>query len=322
LKTAAYVGCLVGLIILIMLPIRSDFSDMVRTLAQAGWPLLCLIPYRAVYFLLYGIGWFTLLHPYDRERRIGLGYVLWATTVREAIDRLLPVASIGGGLAGVRVLRWRGLAMAPAGATVIVEILLTLFALFAFTALGLYLLVDLGIAARGYAGLRFVFLVSLVVPVGTALALRYGSPFGRLHRLLFSFIGTNAYADGAAALDREIRACLHRSWPLISAGTLQFVAFVSGAFEVWFALRLFAHPVSGKAAIMLESMTQAIRHVAFVVPAGVGVQEAGLVLFGHALGLSSELALSVSMAKRAREVLCGLPPLLSWQWSEARRLHR
>jgi hypothetical protein len=27
------------------------------------------------------------------------------------------------------------------------------------------------------------------------------------------------------------------------------------------------------------------------------------------------------MAKRMREILCGLPPLLSWQWLEGRRLH-
>jgi uncharacterized membrane protein YbhN (UPF0104 family) len=67
-------------------------------------------------------------------------------------------------------------------------------------------------------------------------------------------------------------------------------------------------------------MTQAIRHLAFFVPAGIGVQEAGLVLFGQVLGISGELALAVSMAKRVREVLCGLPPLISWQWMEARRL--
>jgi uncharacterized membrane protein YbhN (UPF0104 family) len=60
--------------------------------------------------------------------------------------------------------------------------------------------------------------------------------------------------------------------------------------------------------------------LAFVVPAGVGVQEAGLVLFGQAFGIDSELALAVSMAKRIREVLCGLPSLISWQWSEGRRL--
>lgn len=101
---------------------------------------------------------------------------------------------------------------------------------------------------------------------------------------------------------------------------VQFAAVLLGSFEVWFALRLFGHPVSVGAALALESMTQAVRHLAFIVPAGIGVQEAGLVLFGHALGISGELALAVSMAKRLREVLCGLPALISWQWSEGRRL--
>ena len=94
----------------------------------------------------------------------------------------------------------------------------------------------------------------------------------------------------------------------------------AGSLEIWFALRLFGHPVSVGTALILESMTQAMRHLAFVVPAGLGVQEATLVLFGHALGISSELALAVSMAKRVREVLCGLPSLISWQWMEGRRL--
>jgi hypothetical protein len=50
------------------------------------------------------------------------------------------------------------------------------------------------------------------------------------------------------------------------------------------------------------------------------VQEAGLIMFGHMLGLSRELALTVSMAKRMREVLWGVVSLASWQWGEGRRL--
>jgi hypothetical protein len=38
--------------------------------------------------------------------------------------------------------------------------------------------------------------------------------------------------------------------------------------------------------------------------------------------VSRELALAVSLAKRIREVLCGLPALASWQFLEARRLRR
>jgi uncharacterized membrane protein YbhN (UPF0104 family) len=127
-------------------------------------------------------------------------------------------------------------------------------------------------------------------------------------------------SEQAASLDHELRACLRRGWSLLVASTLQLAALAFGSFEIWFALRLFEHPVGWGTALVLESMTQAVRHLAFVVPAGIGVQEAGLVVFGHALGISSELALAVSMAKRIREVLCGLPALVSWQWLEGRRL--
>jgi uncharacterized membrane protein YbhN (UPF0104 family) len=113
---------------------------------------------------------------------------------------------------------------------------------------------------------------------------------------------------------------MRRGWTLLFAAALQFAALISGCFEIWFALHLFGHPVSWGNALVLESMTQAVRHLAFVVPAGLGVQEAGLVLFGHTLGISGELALAVSMVKRMREVLCGLPALISWQWSESRRI--
>ena len=87
-------------------------------------------------------------------------------------------------------------------------------------------------------------------------------------------------------------------------------------------MRLFGHPIGANAAIVLESMTLAVRHVAFMVPAGLGVQGDGFILFGHVLGIDTDMALAVSMAKRLREVLWGGPALLTWQWAEGRRLHR
>jgi len=152
------------------------------------------------------------------------------------------------------------------------------------------------------------------------LLLRHGSVFARLQRFLRPLVGERAMSGGAVSLDQELRASLHRGWRLLVAGVLQFAALISGSFEIWFVLRLFGHPIGGGGALVLESVTQAVRHLAFIIPAGLGVQEAGLVLFGYALGVSGELALAVSMAKRMREVLCGLPSLLSWQWLEGSRL--
>jgi putative membrane protein len=322
MRKAAYIGGLMGLGLLITLFIRADFAAMLSTLASAGWTLLWLIPYRALYFLLYAVGWLYLLLPYDGERRAGLSYLFWVTTVREAIDRLLPVASVGGGVVGVRLLRLRGLAAGPAGASVIVEIVLTLVVLYVFTAVGIVLLTEINGTGEEYRRVLVTFLVTLPVPGATLLLLRYGSVFERLQRFLRPLIGEGALSQAAVSLDQELRASLRRGWTLFIVGTLQFAALVSGSFEIWFAMRLFGHPVDARTALVLESMTQATRHLAFVVPAGLGVQEAGLVLFGHALGISTELALAVSVAKRLREVLCGLPSLVSWQWLEGVRLQR
>ncbi len=305
---------------LIALFVRADYALVLHVAVIAGWSLLWLVPYRGLYFLLYALGWQRLLRPYNVENRAGLGYVLWVTTLREAIDRLLPVASIGGGIVAVRLMRWRGLAAPGVSASVIVEILLTLVALYLFSVLGVVLLVGFSAGAPQYHQLLVTVLVSLPIPVLTALLLRYGSVFEVLARLLPPVVGVSAVSEGALALDHELRVSLRRGRSLLFAGSLQLVALVTGSLEIWFVLRLFGHPVSFSAAITLESMTQAMRHLAFFVPAGLGVQEAGLVLFGHALGISSELALALSVAKRIRELLCGIPPLAYWQFLEARRL--
>jgi putative membrane protein len=320
LKIAAYIGAVLGLALLVTLFIRADFAATLRTFELGGWSLLWLVPYRLLFFLLYACGWLVLLRPYDPQRRARLGYVLWVTTVRDAIDRLLPVASVGGGVAAVRLMRWRGLGTTPVAASVIVEIVLTLMVAYLFTAVGLVLLVDVSAAGQEYRRVMLAFLCSLPMPVVTALLLRYGSVFERLLGLLRPLVGEGALTVSAASLDREVRASLRRGRSLWLSGALQFAAFVSGSFEIWFALRLFGHPVDVRAALVLESMMQAMRHLAFFIPAALGVQEGALMLFGQAFGISGELALAVSMAKRMREVLCGLPSLISWQWLEGKRL--
>jgi hypothetical protein len=72
---------------------------------------------------------------------------------------------------------------------------------------------------------------------------------------------------------------------------------------------------------VFQRLAGLLRPMAFIVPGGLGVQE-GALLFGHALGVNSELSLAVSIAKRLREVLCGLPALASWQWVEGWRLRQ
>lgn len=320
MKVSIYVGGLIGVALLVGIAVHSNLPAMAHALRLGGLALLWVLPYRASFFLLYAIGWLALLRPDEAARRAGLGYFFWATAVRDAVDRLLPVASVGGSLVGVRILRWRGIAGAPAAASVIIEIFLTLVVVYLFTAMGLMLLAGYGTHNDEFRRVLTVFLLSLPVPVVALILLRNGTVLGRLKSFMHTVAGESAVSRGAASLDAAIRASLERRRGWLVAGSLQLVALVSGCFEIWFALRLFEHPVGIDAALVLESMTQAVRHIAFIVPAGLGVQEAGLIVFGHIVGIDTDLALGVAMVKRMREVIWGVPFLLSWQWMEGRRL--
>jgi putative membrane protein len=322
MKPSVYLGGLLGLALLVGIAVHTDLPAMTHAFRLGGLSLLWVMPYRALFFFLYAIGWMALLGPNENARRAGLGYFYWATAVRDAVDRLLPVASVGGSLVGVRILRWRGIAAAPAAASVIIEIVLTLIVVYLFTAIGLMLLAEYGTHSHEFRRVLTVFLLTLPVPVIAVMLLRNGSVLERLKSFMHAVAGESAVSKGTASLDEEIRASLRRPRGLLIAGSLQLLALLSGSLEIWFALRLFEHPIGINAALVLESMTQAVRHIAFVVPAGLGVQEAGLIIFGHIVGIGSEMALAVAMVKRMREVLWGIPFLLSWQWLEGRRLHR
>ncbi len=174
-------------------------------------------------------------------------------------------------------------------------------------------------------------------PAGVELA----AGLGLAALALGGFYAVQRYG-GARVLDRALAALAAR-WP--SAGSvadfrlqegleaiwrnpgrvlvttaMHMAGWLIGTLEVLIALALMGHPVDLKEAIILESLTNAIRGAAFVVPGGFGVQEGGLVLLGHLMGLAPETALALSLVKRVPDLALGLPGLLAWHWLEVRRL--
>jgi uncharacterized membrane protein YbhN (UPF0104 family) len=71
---------------------------------------------------------------------------------------------------------------------------------------------------------------------------------------------------------------------------------------------------------VIESLTQAVRAGAFVIPSAIGAQEAGLILLCGLFGIPSDQALALSLIKRAADVVVGLPGLVALQILESGRL--
>jgi len=106
------------------------------------------------------------------------------------------------------------------------------------------------------------------------------------------------------------------------ATTWRFLAWVAGVGEVWLALYFLGHPVTLVEALMLESLGQAIKNMAFTIPGALGVQEGGYMLLVAILGIPPEVGLTLSLVKRVRQLLLGIPAVIAFQISEGRHFLR
>jgi uncharacterized membrane protein YbhN (UPF0104 family) len=79
-------------------------------------------------------------------------------------------------------------------------------------------------------------------------------------------------------------------------------------------------PLTFLDAFCIEAMLHAIMSLAFFIPGRVGVQEAAYVLLGGVFGIPHEIAISLSLLRRARDFVVAVPVLLAWQILETRNL--
>ena len=105
-------------------------------------------------------------------------------------------------------------------------------------------------------------------------------------------------------------------WPL-SAACICWPGSASGG-GTFIAFRLVGGPISLADAVALEALLCTLRSIAAFVPAAVGVQEAGYAMLAPLFGIPAEMGLAVSLLKRAREIVLGVPALLYWQSIEGR----
>jgi putative membrane protein len=308
-----------GLGVVAVLIAREGIETIIGLLSRAGWVLFLLVPLHTAPLLLDVLGWRLLIRGHCRFCALYL-----IACIREAVSRLLPVASIGGELVGMRLLAQSGVDGTTAAASVIVELAVTLAAQFLFAVVGVACLLRLTDTLHLSGELLFGLFAALLLLAVCFAVLRNGAVFARLEhaaeRLLrLNGQGTSSLLQGAC-LDAAVRELLMAHGRLTRALLWQFSGLMAGCMEVWLALRWLGHPVGFPVALVLESLTQAARHVFFVIPAALGVQEAGLIGIGHLLGIGGDVAIALSMAKRMREIVFGLPALAAWSaWLRLKR---
>lgn len=322
LQRLTWLGALGGVALLGVLIGLEGWPQIAATFARAGWALLLVVPVRMLTLALDTRAWRVLLEPADPAHAADPLFLFWVASVREAINRLLPVAGVGGEVIGVRLMRLRLPDTAAVSASVVVEVLLTIAVLYLFCGLGAVLMTHLTAGSGQVWVVAAGLLLTLPLLVLTWWLLRHGAPFARLERAAARLLGPQnqiALRLDGMRMDAEVRRLFAQPARLLRAGAWSLLSYVAGAFETWYALRLLGHPVGWEAALAIEALTQATRHASFLVPAGLGVQEAATLLFGHLAGVGGDIALSLALVKRLRELAMGIPALLSWYRIELRQ---
>ncbi len=307
----------------------SGGAALLDSLAAVGWGLLGVAALHLLVMQVNALSLRPLLartpggSPGGPPSALRLLRLWW---IGDAVNSLLPVAQIGGELVRARLLTRDGVAGAEAGAAVIATLTAGIVTQILFAAAGLLVLALL--AAPGEAQALPWLALGLAVLAGAVWAFWRGQRRGlflALARRLEGLSGGRRWREltgGAAALDAALQALYGDRRAFLACCAWRLAGWLLGTLQVWLILALAADAGTAGGLLegfVLESLGQAAKSAGFAVPGALGLQEGGFAGGAVALGLSAQLGLTVSLVKRGRDLLLGLPALLALQWLEGRR---
>ncbi|WP_321945254.1 lysylphosphatidylglycerol synthase domain-containing protein [Paraburkholderia sp. J10-1] len=306
-----------GLVAGIALVVLNDPAQVLAAVTRVGWSIAAIVAVRAIIIALTGVAWGQIVRPLVRR-----GFELFVVLrwVREAINVLLPVASVGGDVVGARLLTFYGVSGGLAGASILADLLIQSFSGLLFTIAGLVLLAADGRGRSLTGGLMFGIMLGILVIGGFYVAQRAGF-FALVERaMLAAGRWSKTPFSGELKLHENLQRLYENPVASLRAILAHFVAWLAGTAEVWIALECMGASPSIVEAMVLESLGQAVRAATFPVPGAFGVQEGGFLLLGQAYGIPAEIALALSLVKRVPDIVLGLPGLFFWHLMEARRI--
>jgi putative membrane protein len=294
-----------------------NYQTVLRAMAPVGWGGAGLVIAAQLALMVpLGLAWY-LVAPDEPLRRLPV--FVWGRLMRESASDMLPFSQLGGFVIATRAMMVSGVAGSMAVGSGVVDLTVEIVAQIIYTLLGVALLVthfDVGAGADRlvYSVSAGVLVVALLV-AGFVFAQRRGlAPLERL---------TRRFAPGAAAhsaaVNRVVEAAYARPARLWAGLSVHVGCWISSAGVTWLILWLIGRPLPIMSVITIESLLFAIKNAAFVVPTGIGIQEGAYAILGPMFGLPVEAALALSLLKRGRDILIGIPVLMAWQVMEGRR---
>jgi putative membrane protein len=240
--------------------------------------------------------------------------------VRDAATTCLPFSPVGGYVIGARAITLQGIAWPIAAAGTVVDVTAEIAAqlVFALFGVAVVLLVRPGVGFVGPLAAGALAALTLIM-LGVWQRRRVGTVLRALGTRL---LGDWFKGPGGGDIDK-LQAELGRMYDprrLAAAAMVHLSGWFATGLVTWLSLWLLGARVDVLHVLALEALLDALIAAAFLVPGAAGVQEAGYVGIGALFGVPPDLALGVSLLRRGKDLVWGVPILLAWQWREIRRL--
>ncbi len=293
-----------------------DVLHVLTSVKPAGFGAYVLA--QLIIVLGLGLCWRMLL----RSRHHGSFWLcVWGRLVRDATGEFLPFSQVGGFVLGARVISLGGVAMSDAVASTLGDITTEFLAQLTFVGIGLV------VFSRKVPG------SALVVPIAIGLCVALASSVGlilaqrgtgtKLFRGLAMKIAGSVGQGAADNFDR-LQAALDTMYGerdrLALCAFFHLVCWFGTATASFVGFHALGVPLSWLDAMCIEAILHAIMALAFFIPGRVGIQEAAYTVLGGVFGIPPEIALSLSLLRRARDFVIAVPVLLVWQGLEAKKL--
>jgi putative membrane protein len=317
MKAGVIAAALVGLAIAVWLLLRVGAASVFAAIASVGlggFALICLTGLFVV--ALMGSGWFALM-PQHRLRDL-VSCIIGRQT-RDSGGDILPFSQFGGMVIGARAMTLRGVPAPLAYASMAADVTTELMAQIAFIAIGITLCITQLRASATMAPYVDGLLLStfLLVPGLAAFVVLQKRGSFLAERLANRFLPAAVKHTAAFAL--ALKSLYASPARLAASSTIHLLSWLASSLIVWLSVRLIGGHLSFLSAIAIEALLAGLRSATVFIPSAIGVQEAGYAALMPLFGLGPEIGLAVSLLRRARDIVVGVPVLLAWQAMEGRR---
>ena len=284
--------------------------ESIKLILNAKYKIFYLVIAHIPTLYFDSLAWIILM-----KNKLSMKTAFIITWISQTSGKFIPSGNITGEFVRFYLARRSGQNFSEASSTVLMDLFIATFSLFL---IGLAALIFIVFSLKSNLILnqfQYLILAFSLISLGTLFFLliirkRVISKFLVITKKIEFLSKKNIF--NLLRLDISLNKLSHRKWRLLNAVVLRLMGWIAGAFEIYVFFWVIGVDAKITDVIIIESVTAIIRSAAFFIPSAIGVQELAFVIVGELVGYSSIVSFSVAIGRRLREIMVGIPAIITW----------